>query len=61
MDNIRVYISGSEIIKDIVRKNFDEIKGEVLAKDVVFDTEFATSKNWDLNGQQVKLGVEKLW
>ncbi len=60
MDNIRVYISGSEIIKDIVRKNFDEIKGEVLAKDVVFDTEFATSKNWDLNGQQVKLGVEKL-
>lgn len=60
MDNIRVYISGSEIIKDIVRKNFDEIKGEVLAKDVVFDTEFATSKNWNLNGQQVKLGVEKL-
>lgn len=60
MDNIRVYISGSEIIKDIVRKNFDEIKGEVLAKDVVFDTEFATLKNWDLNGQQVKLGVEKL-
>lgn len=60
MDNIRVYISGSEIIKDIVRKNFDEIKGEVLAKDVVFDTEFATSKNWDLNGQQVNLGVEKL-
>ena len=60
MDNIRVYISGSEIIKDIVRKNFDEIKGEVLAKDVVFDTEFATSKNWDLNGQQVKLGVDKL-
>ena len=60
MDNIRVYISGSEIIKVIVRKNFDEIKGEVLAKDVVFDTEFATSKNWDLNGQQVKLGVEKL-
>ena len=60
MDNIRVYISGSEIIKDIVRKNFDEIKGEVLAKDVVFDTEFATSKNWDLNGQRVKLGVERL-
>ena len=60
MDNIRVYISGSATIKDIVRKNFDEIKGEVLAKDVVFDTEFATSKNWDLNGQQVKLGVEKL-
>ena len=60
MDNIRVYLSGSEIIKDIVKKNFDEIKGEVLAKDVVFDTEFAVSKDWDLNGQQVKLGVEKL-
>lgn len=60
MDNIRVYLSGSNIIKDIVRNNFDEIKGEVLAKDVVFDTDFAASKDWDLNGQQVKLGVEKL-
>ena len=60
MDNIRVYISGSDVIKDVVKKNFDEIKGEVLAKDVVFDTDFAAAKDWDLNGQAVKLGVEKL-
>ncbi len=60
MDRIIVYISGNELIKEIIKKNFDVLKVEVLANDVVFDKETDNSKEWDLNGQMTKIGVQRV-
>ena len=60
MDNISVYISGNDMIEEIIRKNIDTLKVEVLAKDVVFGQDTDNSKEWDLNGQMTKIGVKKI-
>ena len=33
---------------------------EVLAEEVVFEAEIGYSKEWNINGEQVTLGVEKM-
>ena len=37
----------------------EEIKGEVLALDIVENTLSGYQKEWNINGQKVELGVEK--
>ncbi len=58
MDNIRIYISGNEKISAIVEKNAEEIKEDVLALEIK-DGECENSKEWNINGEKVKIGVEK--
>ena len=58
MDNINIYISGNEKISAIVDKNADEIKEDVLALDIK-QGDCANSKEWNINGEKVKIGVEK--
>jgi isoleucyl-tRNA synthetase len=60
MDHIRVSQSGNNKIKEIILRNEDEIKAQVLAKDILFDNTQGFTKNWNLNGEDVTLGVEKL-
>ncbi len=60
MDNIKIYESGSEKIKAVMEKNADTIKSETLAKDIIFGETGANSKEWNINGEKVTLGVEKL-
>lgn len=60
MDQIRIYQEGNDKIKAIMERNADEIKNEVLAKDIVFDNAGGHTKDWNLNGEDVVLGVEKL-
>ncbi len=60
MDHIKVYQSGNEKIKDILTRNVDTIKKEVLANEVVTDAEGGISKEWNINGENCVLGVEKL-
>ena len=60
MDNITVFISGNEMIEEIIKKNIETLKVEVLAKDVVFGQNTDNSKEWDLNGQTTKIGVKKV-
>ena len=60
MDNITVFISGNEMIEEIIKKNLETLKVEVLAKDVVFGQDTDNSKEWDLNGQMTKIGVKKV-
>ena len=58
MDNIRLYVSGNEKICAIVAKNSDIIKDEVLATDIC-DNNYDNSKEWNINGEKVNIGVEK--
>ncbi|MBO5199100.1 MAG: isoleucine--tRNA ligase [Lachnospiraceae bacterium] len=65
MDHITVYVSGNDVIKAVMQKNEEEIKRVVLAEAVVYDetaadAEGSASKEWNLNGEDVTLGVKKL-
>ncbi len=60
MDHIRIYQSGNDTVKAIMEKNADTIKEEVLCEAIVFDTEKDSSKDWNINGEKVKLAVERI-
>jgi isoleucyl-tRNA synthetase len=60
MDHIRVSQSGNEKIKAIMVRNTDEIKSEVLAEELSFDNTKGYTKEWNLNGEEVTLGVERV-
>ena len=58
-DHITVYEEGNDKIKEVMTKYTDEIKNDVLADDMCLDAEGEYSKEWDINGEKVRLGVEK--
>jgi len=58
MDNIHVYVSGNEKIKAIMERNAEEIKTDVLALSIN-DSACDNSKEWNINGEKVSLGVVK--
>lgn len=60
MDQIRVSQTGNDKIRDIMMRNAEEIKTQVLAKEMVYDSAKGYVKDWSLNGEDVTLGVEKL-
>ena len=59
MDHIKVYQSGNDRIKDILLRNEDTIKREVLATDIITDSMDGISKEWTINGEACVLGVCK--
>ena len=60
MDHIRVYVSGNDKIGDAVKRNADEIRTEVLANDIAFGSTGGYVKDWNINGESVSMGVERL-
>ncbi|MBQ7901175.1 MAG: class I tRNA ligase family protein, partial [Clostridia bacterium] len=59
MDNIEIHISGNEKIAAIMDKNADFIKDEVLALAINSDSKCDNSKEWNINGEKVFIGVER--
>ena len=59
MDHIKVYQTGNDRIKDILLRNEDTIKREVLATDIITDSVDGISKEWTINGEACVLGVCK--
>ena len=59
MDHIRVYFAQNDKIKALVDSNNAEIKDEVLANEICFDTIKGYNKEWNINGETVVIGVEK--
>ena len=60
MDHIRVSMQDNDKVKEIVRKNETEIQSEVMADEVSYETASGFTKEWNINGEKVTLGVEKL-
>lgn len=58
-DKIIIYVSRNDKVSEIVKANAEEIKGDVLALDIKYDELTANSKEWNINGETVTLGVEK--
>ncbi len=59
MDKIVVYSAGNEKLEDLMKTYRDEILGDVMAADVRFDEMKGYTKEWNINGESVTLGVEK--
>ena len=59
MDHITLYVSGNEKIADIVKRNEDQIRKVVLATGVVYGSAEGSVKDWNLNGEDVTLGVKR--
>jgi len=57
-DRIRVYVEGNDKIAEIMNANADEIKEVVLANEFVMGAMGGVSKDWNINGEKVVLGVE---
>ena len=59
MDHIAVSFTADEKVTDIFNKYGEEIKSEVLAEEIVGGQLRGYEKDWNINGEQVKLAVEK--
>lgn len=60
MDKIKIYIDKNVLISNVIRNNIEEIKSEVLADEVIFDSILGYNKEWNINGEDVSLGVLKV-
>ncbi|MFQ8600626.1 MAG: DUF5915 domain-containing protein, partial [Oscillospiraceae bacterium] len=59
-DHIALYLDGSEKLKEIVSAALAEVQDDVLADRVEFGAPSGSQKEWNINGERVSLGVEKL-
>ncbi len=59
MDHIRVSLNGNAALSAVIEKNRAAVAGKVLAEEITADTDFATSKEWNINGQKVTISLEK--
>ena len=60
MDHIRVSMQDNDKVREIVQNNQAEIQSEVLADEVAYEHAAGFTKEWNINGEKVTLGVEKL-
>ena len=60
MDRINVYFGSNETVKKVAEANKDEICSNVLANELFFDADKDGAKDWNLNGEDVKIAVEKV-
>ena len=59
MDRIRLYAADNEKILTVLNDHMDEIKDEVLADEIVLGSVAGYEKEWSINGESVRMGVEK--
>ena len=60
VDRIRIYAEGNEKIEKILSANEAVIKSDILCDDIVTGKSGGYAKEWNVNGEDVKLGVEKI-
>ena len=59
MDKITVYAEGSDKATGLMNANADSIKSDVMADALVTGSVDGYSKEWNINGEKVTLGVKK--
>jgi len=60
MDHIRVSVNGNEKLAQIAFHNKEAICGKVLAEELAEGQNFASAKEWDVNGEKVTIALEKV-
>ena len=59
MDMITIYVSGNEKLEELGRRKKEMLLTDVMATDVVTGSADGFTKEWDINGEKVTLGVKK--
>ena len=59
-DHISVTLEGSKRVTDTALKKQDGIKGDTLAESLCAETPVGFTKEWDINGETVMIGVKKI-
>ena len=59
MDHIKVSVLGNDKLAEIVKKNEEAIATKVLADSFDFAAEYSIKKEWNVNGENVVICVEK--
>ncbi len=59
MDHIKVFINGNDRVADVVKKNAEAISVKVLADEIVYGADCDGAKEWNVNGEDVTIGVQK--
>ena len=59
MDMITIYVTGSARIEEILGRRKADMLKDVMATDIVLDAMDGYSKEWDINGENVTIGVKK--
>lgn len=59
-DRVVVYAKDNQKIEKILEEHREEIKSEVLANDIVTGSANGYVKEWNINGETVTMGVEKV-
>ena len=59
MDHITVSAENNDKLFDIIKKNEDTIKNDVLADEMILGQAKGYTKEWNINGENIVLGVEK--
>jgi isoleucyl-tRNA synthetase len=60
MDHIEIYIAGNDKLIALLQEDFQEVAASTLTDKLnVNETAPEFSKDWDINGEKVTLGVEK--
>ena len=60
MDHIYVYADKNEKIAELIKKYADELKSEVMADNIMLGEMTGYTKEWNINGEDVVLGVAKV-
>ena len=60
MDHIRVSLNGNEKVAQIAAKNEAVIAGKVLAESIGTGENLAVSREWNVNGETVTIGIQKI-
>jgi isoleucyl-tRNA synthetase len=60
MDHITIYQSGNDTIGALLTNKKQEICGDVLADQIITGETKGYVKEWNINGEQTTLGVEKI-
>ena len=59
MDKITIYAQGNEKLEKLLSDKADMVTTEILATEVVVGSLDGFTKEWDINGETVTLGVKK--
>ncbi len=58
LDKINLYVSGNDMLEEVVKKYADEIKRETLALNIEYNTKRDTYTDTNINGEHMNLDVE---
>ena len=61
MDHIRVALNGNDKLSEVAAHNEKAIADKVLAEEIVKNQELENTKEWNINGENVTIGVARVY